>query len=152
MSSTTETLIEAACDELCFQLGLILARINSPESGRIAETMFQLLSDKYLRLTTTLVSGHEKETKICEFVGAISAMIASKLGVTLTEDSLTYAIENILALIQCEALRRKNHLEYSWMNDIFTKDPKDSGYSKLTDSGKELAYQSILMAHNGRIQ
>jgi len=139
----TNIVRENAIKALTQELGIILFYLNSNESGRIAETMFQLLGDMQFEAIVMLTVGHEKEPMIMNFICEIVVSIAQKLGKSITSvGMLNTAMGSIIALIQCEHLRRQNHMEYVWVKDIFK--PEAEGFTQLTESGKGIAQEAML--------
>ena len=148
--SLSSQIRRAAVDALVLELSTILVHLYHPHSGRLAESMFQLLSDKLFGAVTLLVVGHEQEALVREFVGNICVRIAQKLVVDISDEETIIGMTNILGIINCENLRRKGHMEYLWPDDIFHSMPADEGYSQLTESGKILAQQFLLQQYDGK--
>ena len=140
---------ENALKALNQELGIILFHLNSNDSGRIAETMFQLLGPLQFEALTMLVVGHEKEPMVMGFLCEIVVSIAQKIGLIISDPSmLNTAMASVVALISCEHLRRSNHMEYVWVKNIFK--PESDGYSQLTKMGKGVAQEALLRAFDSK--
>lgn len=142
----SEGLKEAAAKAVMEQIGMNLARLQSNESGRILETAIQLLPDEVFQTLSYLVVGNENDDIAKHLVFETVFRIANKLGLEFeTPDPVNEAVMHTLILINCENLRRKGHVEYSAPDNIFTDKPKYAGYNKLTESGKQLAIEQMLL-------
>lgn len=131
----------------------ILFKINSVESGRIAETCLQLLSDQTFQLLAFFIIERESEELAKELVSEIVFAIYNKLGLEFdTVDPISDATINIMTLINYENLRRKGTLDYTFQDNIFTSTPKYAGFTKLTQHGEQIALDQVLFFHTGTIQ
>ena len=143
--AVTKELREAAAKVVLEEIGLILARINSSESGRIMETIIQLLPDDTFKSLAFIVIGNETDDVSRALVIEFILRIANKLGLDFESvDPLNEAAGNALVMINCESLRRKGHIEYLAPDDVFSSKPKHPGFNKLTESGKLRLYTEML--------
>jgi hypothetical protein len=141
----THQLREMAAKAVLDEIGKILFRISSTESGRLLESSLQLLPDDAFKTLAFLVVGSETDEITRAMIYELAFRIAQKLGMEFqTPEPITDAAENIMVLVNAENLRRKGHVEYLAPNDIFTSQPKQPGYNKLTDAGREIYYKEML--------
>lgn len=124
---------------------MILMRINHPDSGRIIETAIQQFSPEYFGILNHLVNRDPDEISRNITIEMVMRL-AQKMNVLteMDEHSIHEAAINLHALIRYEDLRRRGHIEYLWPNDIFTNQPSDPGFIRLTELGKEIYYKQVL--------
>jgi hypothetical protein len=145
ITAVTEELRKVAAKAVMEVIGEILIRISSNESGRIMETVVQLLPDDAFNTLATLVIGHESDEIARNLIFELVFRVANKLGLEFeATDPISEAASSTLVIINCENLRRKGHMEYLAPDNVFTSHPKHPGYNKLTDSGKQILYKEIL--------
>jgi hypothetical protein len=145
MTSNLSDVRERAGKNIMEEVGKLLARITSNESGRIVETVIQLLPDDAFKTLAYLVIGNERDDFPRSLIYEIAFRVAYKMGKEFdSPDPVTEAAEFIAVLINCENLRRKGHMEYLAPDDIFTSSPKFPGFNKLTESGRQLYYKELL--------
>ena len=144
MAATAE-LREAAAKVVMAEIGTILNRISSNESGRILETVVQLMPDDVFKTMSYIVIGNESDDTARNLLYEFVFRIANKLGMDFDSiEPINYAAGNALVIVNCESLRRKGQMEYLAPNDIFTDTPKHPGFNTLTDSGKQRLYTEML--------
>ena len=144
MAATTE-FREAASKIVMTEIGNILTHISSNESGRIMETVVQLLPDDVFKTMAYIVIGNESDDIARNLLYEFVFRIANKLGMDFDSiDPINHAAGNALVITNCESLRRKGQMEYLAPNDIFTDTPKHPGFNTLTDSGKQRLYTEML--------
>jgi hypothetical protein len=148
---TISKIREAAADSLLMGIDALLFHINTSESGYLVETILQLLPNNTFDLLANLVVQHETDDLVRGFCTMVAVHVAQKTGQDITEyDAIMNGASSVLALIQFENLRRKGQIEYSSMNDIFIENPKDQGFTRLTELGKQLTAAYILETFNGK--
>lgn len=136
---------ETAAKAVMEEIGEILARINTNESGRLMETVVQLLPADAFKAMANLCIGNESDEVARNLIFEFVCRIASKLGLEFdNSDPITEAAGSLMVLINCENLRRKGHMEYLAPDDVFTAKPKHPGYNKLTESGRQILYKEML--------
>jgi hypothetical protein len=148
-SDTYSKLREGAAVALLKEIGQTLFRISATESGRLAETCFQVLSESKFKALMTIIVGQETDDVSRQLLFSIAVQIACKLGITINEEQATEGAASILALLNSENLRRKGYMEYVWVNDIFTDAPSHPGFTRLTESGTQLAQKQLLEQYKG---
>jgi hypothetical protein len=141
----TQQLKEAAGKAVMEEIGGLIFRINTSESGRLLETCFQLLPDDAFKTLVYLVIGNETDELARTLMYETAFRIAQKIGIEITNpDQITEAVSIIWMMVNAENLRRKGQMEYLAPNDIYTSTPKHPGFNRLTEAGKEIAYKQIL--------
>ena len=145
MNNLPAGLREQAGKVIMEEIGKLMARVDSNESGRLMETVIQLLSDEVFRSLSFLIIGNEGDDFARGLIFEMAFRLANKMGKEFdTPDPITDAAGFIVVLINCENLRRKGYMEYLAPDDIFTSKPKFPGYNKLTESDRAKYYQEIL--------
>jgi hypothetical protein len=152
-SELFSVLRKGAADAVLHEISMNIMRIASNESGRVVETAIQLLDESMFTALAAIVIGNETEEFVREFSYQIACLVANRIGMTVdlnpeTIESIQLAALSILALINCENLRRKGYMEFSWPDSIFSSSPKDPGFTKLTAEGNKLAQDFTLTAFN----
>ncbi len=135
----TETFIK----HLLSELGKVLVFINTPDSGRLAETTLQLLPEGTFNDIELLVTNGTSQV-VNNFLDHFCGRIVQKLYLKVTVEEYQNAMQSLYVLINAEHSRREGMLEYSWLDDIFNDDPKDKGYTKLTEKGREFYNANVL--------
>lgn len=148
--ATFAKLREAAAESIMIEVDRLMMQIQTPDSGRLIETVVQLLSEKVFAALATLVIGSEHDVLVRGLVFTITIRIANKLGLQFNEQTISTGASSIMALINCENLRRKGHMEYAWPDNIFTRTPKYGGYMQLTEEGKQISYEMTLATYEGK--
>jgi hypothetical protein len=144
MMQPPQQLREMAAKAVMEEFGMLFAKLNSPDSGRILESSLQLLPNEVCQTMAYLI-GNEANDISRGMIYELACRLAQKLGYNFESiEPITNAAGNIFILIHAEILRRRGHAEYLAPNDIFTTNPKYPGYNKLTPDGKEIYYQKIL--------
>lgn len=127
------------------EIGILFARLNSPDSGRILESSLQLLPEEVFKTMAYLTIGHADDDITRGMIYELACRIAQKLNLDFENpEPIVDAANNIIVMINAENLRRKGHAEYLAPDNIFTSSPKYPGYNKLTEAGKLIAYTEIL--------
>jgi hypothetical protein len=109
------------------------------------ETVIQLLPDDVFKTLAFIVIGGEGDEIARNLIYEFVCRIASKLDLEFeTPEPITEAAGSALVIINCENLRRKGHMEYLAPDDVFTSTPKNPGYNRLTDSGRQMLYKEML--------
>ena len=143
--AVTKQLREVAAKAVLEIIGEILTHINSNESGRLMETVVQLLPPDAFTAMANLCIGNESDEIARNLIFEFVFRIANKLGLEFeSTDPISEAAGSALVIINCESLRRKGHIEYLAPDDIFSASPKHPGYNKLTESGKQVLYKEML--------
>jgi hypothetical protein len=141
----TAQLKEAAAKAVMEEIGTLLVKMNTPDSGRLLESILQLLPDDVFKTLAYLVVGNESDETARALMFEIVFRIVQKLGLEFDNpDPITDAAASVMFLINAENLRRKGQMEYLAPDNIFTSHPKHPGFNKLTDSGKDIAFKQIL--------
>lgn len=133
--------MKAVMDAIAAQL----FHIHTPDSGRLLESVFQILPDDTFRMLAYLVVGNEFNEDVRNMMYEIVFRIANKLGLEFTEmEPINDAVSVALVILNCENLRRKGIVDYLAPDNIFTTEPKHPGFNKLTETGQQLAYTEAL--------
>lgn len=141
----TEEMKSQAAKVVLEEIGKNLARLDTPDSGRLLESSLQLLPDPVFRSLAYLVIGNESNDLARNIVFELVFRIASKLGLQIDDvGPVTNAAGTVVVVINAENLRRKGHMEYLAPDNIFVENPKHPGYNKLTESGKDVYYKEVL--------
>lgn len=136
---------EAAGKAVIEEIGSLLFRVDTRESGRLLETCLQLLPDDVFKTLAYLIIGNESDELARTMMYEIAFRIAQKLSVEITDpEQIGEAVSIIWMMVNTENLRRKGQIEYLAPNDIYTSTPKHPGFNRLTDAGKGVAYAQIL--------
>jgi hypothetical protein len=142
--ATTAMRVDAARNVL-EEIGKILFYINSNESGRIMETVIQLLPDDVFKTLALIVIGNENNEITRNLIYEFVCRIANKLNMEFdSPEPITEAAGSALVIINCENLRRKGYMEYLAPDNVFSGNSKNPGYNKLTESGKQVMYKEML--------
>lgn len=143
-----QNLQDVAVAQLLRELTSNFGRIDCKESGWVAETAVQLLSDDYFKALAAIILSDNSQMAN-EIASAFVAKISQKLDIQIDSyEKLYNAMKNFIVLVNYENLRRKGYLNYVWTNDMFSLEP-NQGYSELTAAGKAMAQRQILEAHTG---
>lgn len=119
----------------------LMVKISCKDSGMLAETVLQMLSDDVFDTVFSLISNNDELSG--SFVFEFANRIADKLGKSFdTVEPMLIAAGHLAVLIHYESMRRKGLTEYSLQLNIFS--PGNSGLTKLTQKGKEMYYSLVL--------
>lgn len=128
----------------------LMMKIHHPDSGRVIESVLQLLPDNKMETLTVLCVGNEEEDLVQIIASTMVVRLASKQGIPITSSEMFIAAaKSFLLLINLENLRRKGHMEYLWPRNFFSDDPDEMAYNKLTEKGTEHVQKEFLKAYKG---
>jgi hypothetical protein len=121
-----------------------MSMVMTNDSGKLAETAFQVLPDSTFELIWNFVDDDSPaDEQKAMLLDALVNYVAGRVRRELTGESYTMGLSNLLGLLTCESLRRKGLLEYSWPHDIFADCQNDNGFSRLTTQGMKYAVASL---------
>jgi hypothetical protein len=131
----------------------LLVKFFSPHSGRVIESVLQLLPDERFQVLEALVSGNEEDPEIQFFSSVIIMKLAVHQNYTMeSNEEYILACRSFMQLVSCEGLRRKGMLDYLWPENIFDIAGSKEGYMTLTSKGVESNQMKILENFTGTKQ
>lgn len=131
----------------------LLVKAFSPDSGRVIESVLQLMPDERFQVLEVLVSGNEDDPEIQFFASVIVMKLAVHQNYTIANnEEYILACRSFMQLVSCEGLRRKGMLEYLWPENLFDIAGSKEGFMKLTDKGIESNQTKILESFTGTKQ
>jgi len=119
--------------------------MNSVESGLIMDSIIQLMPPELFSTLTYIIAEDSDDSIAQELIANMVFRVAAKLGLEFDDvEPVRRASALTWVIIQSENHRRKGNVEYSAPKDLFSDDPKDTGFNQLTEKGKELYHKQLL--------
>lgn len=121
-----------------------MMKIHHPHSGKIIESVVQILPDDEFDVLAALCLGYEDDELVQQFSASVVVRLASKQGMkTIEYEKYLNASKNFLLLVTTEARRRTGEVTYSFPNDIF-RDLSHVLFIHLTPEGRSKMALEIL--------
>ena len=130
----------------------LMFKVHHPDSGRVIETIIQLLPDNKMEALSILCVGKEEDDIVQIIASTMVARLAAKQGISITSSEMfVSAAKGFLLLVNYENLRRKGHMEFLWPRNFFQEDDikDDMAFNKLTDQGTDYIQKEFLKGFKG---
>jgi hypothetical protein len=146
LSSLREKIAQNLLDEM----SQLLFKIHHPDSGRVIESVVQMLSDNKLTILAALCTNSQDSESIQVIATTIIMRLASKQNIEITSTEMFVdATNNFLLLVNFENLRRRGYLEYLWQRDMFSTAEDPMAFNKITPEGAVYTQQEFLKRYEG---
>lgn len=151
--TTTPEMIVTLRDRLTTQIiddvGRLLVQVSHPHSGRVIESVMQMLPDDTFKMLAIITIGNETDEFVEMLMGSILVRLVEKQYIKMdSREMYDVGIRNMKLLVNIESLRRQDYMTYLWPEDFF-KPNGDVKFAELTASGKIASYEAILLTYQG---